>query len=383
MNEQDVVELFHRIAAEPEPPLRLRAQDGLAYGRRLARRRGMFVTGAAVVTAGVTAVVVVGAAALVRGGPSGALAGSSPTAATGAAAPAEFDPLVALATVRLPAQMTSRYTSLSTTQQSYTAMVPDMTVYGSNGVEVDLYPAAHPPVRIGAGLSPAPAVQGHQAWWWCPDGDQPTGAGISPDPSDSPGPGDTPPASGPRSAPCGTLAWQYAQGGWAVVEPSLRSHLAGDQARRLAQEVAAGIRMERTPVRLGLTIGKVPAGLRITQTDVMRTPQRWMASVALTNPADPGTALDPKYVTVSVFSGADPHNPVTSKAPNRLIDGQPAFVSIEGGSGTVQAYRSGYLVGVEVSELVRLFGTPAAVLALNRSVRVIPAEANWVADPLR
>jgi hypothetical protein len=247
---------------------------------------------------------------------------------------------------------------------------------------VTLYPSAHPPLGIERGRSPAPAVQDHQAWWWCPGGDRPTGAGITPGPSDSPGPADLPP-SGPASAPCGTLTWQYAPGGWAVVEPSLRSRLAGDPARRLARQVAAAVRMERTPMRFGFTVGRLPASLRIAQTALTRTPQSWVSSLTLRDPADPGALFNPKKVEVSVVSPADPRHPYTSKWPNAFVNGSPAFVFSEQNDTAVQVYRSGYLADVEVAQLMPLFDGPAAVLALSRSVQVIPDETNWVTDPIR
>jgi hypothetical protein len=361
MREQDVVELFHHIEYGAEPPLRMYPETWLPAGRRAARRRRALLTATAGVTAAGVTALAVGLSTVLGGGavassPAAAPPGPASTATHASPArpqPAEFDPLTVLFTVDLPQSMRWRSTQLYPASQTITA-TNSAADQGSDAATVVLHARAHPPAGINAGRTPAPAVSGHQAWWWCP----------------------------PAPESCGVLVWQWAPGAWASAVYVHGS--TPDQALTLS--VAAKVRMVSKPQRFAFVTAR-PGGLSIAYTVTRSSPSGWMSAVTFGTPEQghrvvPGTPRQPGPpevgIVVSRFG--------TGERPNTTIGGYPARVTDIDGINTISSDRDGYSLYLGVRDYAAQLGGAAGVRRFFENIHVVPNpgdRSTWTATPIR
>jgi hypothetical protein len=368
MTDQDVVELFHRIEYGPEPPVRMRPETWLPAGRRAARQRRTLVAGAyTAAAAGVTAVAV-GVTALLgsasSGTPGTAAAARPSTSSAPSSAPAPtsdaFDPMVMRFTADVPAGMKYQSWMFDAGSQSVTATDAVDTGSGQphgRSITAVLHSRAHPPAGIAEHRTPAPSVQGHRAWWWCP----PMTLNIF----------------------CGQLVWQWAPGAWASAIYTDGDTV--DQARTRA--LAASVRLRTRPVTFAFSTQR-PGNLPIGYTMVRSSPSGWTSTIEFGTPSygqvqviRPGEHRNPgpPEVTISVTRQR------SQQQPNTTIGGFPARVTSGDGTYSIASDRAGYTIYLDTREYLAQLGGDGGARRFFQGIQAVPDpddQAGWTATPV-
>lgn len=140
------------------------------------------------------------------------------------------------------------------------------------------------------------------------------------------------------------LRWQYATDGW--IELRVRGNAGGSDPKVTAHRVAEDLRLSGTePVRLPGTVKDLPPGVRLIQTDVVRSAEtgQWTARLTFTTaPAGAGRIAE-QTNTVELTIGSDlrPSDKGAPPAPNTTLDGYRAyrldttFLAVYGVEGSV------------------------------------------------
>ena len=238
MLEEDIKSLYDRMADMDQPPSSISIPGAGRAGRvRLTRRRAAAVATPVLAAAAVTAIAL---AASIQGG----LPGTQPTGSA-QRAPQYFNPLRPYARFGWlpPGSVPAGSEVISQGMMSLGNPSGAFLVLYAAGVCHVTGRALNCPLsgeRYPLGRSVA-RVDGHQAYW------------TAPQQAPSPYPGTSP----------GVLAWQYAVGGWAVLQyPSAGHASARNDAVKIADQVRFGYRGEPA-IRFPVQLTDVPANWQV------------------------------------------------------------------------------------------------------------------------
>jgi hypothetical protein len=186
----------------------------------------------------------------------------------------------------------------------------------------------------------------------------------------------------------GTLAWRWAEGGWATVR------VRGDfdaPARELAGHIAAELRTDvDEPVRMPYTLDAPPAPLRLVETRVSwRGDGGYEGQLVFSDrddQLDPQTRIS-RLLLVSVSSNDSLNGSAKVGPPNTSLDGHPAIVDFDANGGRV------LLMGVHNCWVDVYVYDPAtltyvgkdAAIAMARGITVASSAdpSTWTATPIR